>query len=158
MQGNKEVIGYLNRVLTNELTTINQYFLHARMLDQWGFKHLGQVEYKQSIDEMKDADALIKRILFLEGLPNLQELGKLQIGENLEEVLKADMGQEQKAIPLLREAIAFTEKQSDFITRDLLTEILDGEEKHLDWIETQLHLIGEMGLQNYAQSQASSES
>jgi bacterioferritin len=158
MQGNKEVIGYLNRVLTNELTTINQYFLHARMLDQWGFKHLGQVEYKQSIDEMKDADTLIKRILFLEGLPNLQELGKLHIGENLEEVLKADLGQEQKAIPLLREVIAFTEKQSDFITRDVLTDILHGEEKHLDWIETQLHLIDEMGLQNYAQSQASSES
>ncbi|HTI87334.1 MAG TPA: bacterioferritin [Alphaproteobacteria bacterium] len=155
MQGDKDVIGYLNRILTNELTTINQYFLHARMLKQWGFEKLAEYEYKQSIDEMKDADELIKRILFLEGLPNLQELGRLRIGENLTEILRADEGQERNAIPLLREAIAFAETKGDYVTRDLLTDILDGEEKHLDWIETQLHLIDQMGLQNYSQSQAS---
>jgi bacterioferritin len=154
MQGDREVIAYLNRVLTNELTTINQYFLHARMLLQWGFKELADHEYKQSIDEMKDADGLIKRILFLEGLPNLQELGKLQVGENVKEILEADLGQERRAIPLLREAIAFAEKQSDYVTRDLLVDILEGEEDHFDWLETQLHLIEQMGLQNYLQSQA----
>jgi bacterioferritin len=154
MQGNKEVIAYLNRVLTNELTTINQYFLHARMLLQWGFKEFADHEYKQSIDEMKDADGLTRRILFLEGLPNLQELGKLQVGENVKEILEADLGQERRAIPLLREAIAFTEKQSDYVTRDLLVDILEGEEEHFDWLETQLHLIEQMGLQNYLQSQA----
>jgi bacterioferritin len=155
MKGDKDVIGYLNRILTNELTTINQYFLHARMLKQWGFEKLADYEYKQSVDEMKDADELIKRILFLEGLPNLQELGRLRIGENLTEILRADESQERNAIPLLREAIAFTEGKSDYVTRDMLTDILDGEEKHLDWIETQLHLIDQMGLQNYSQSQAS---
>jgi bacterioferritin len=154
MKGHTQVIAYLNRVLTNELTTINQYFLHARMLSQWGLKELGDYEYKQSIDEMKDADALIKRILFLEGLPNLQELGKLHIGENTKEILEADAGQERTAIPLLREAIAFTEKEADYVTRDILTDILEGEEEHLDWLETQLHLIGQMGLQNYVQSHA----
>jgi bacterioferritin len=125
------------------------------MLKQWGFEKLAEYEYKQSIDEMKDADELIKRILFLEGLPNLQELGRLRIGENLTEILRADEGQERNAIPLLREAIAFAETKGDYVTRDLLTDILDGEEKHLDWIETQLHLIDQMGLQNYSQSQAS---
>ncbi|MGE5538131.1 MAG: bacterioferritin [Gemmatimonas sp.] len=155
MKGDREVIGYLNRILTNELTTINQYFLHSRMLAQWGFGKLAEYEYKQSIDEMKDADELIKRILFLEGLPNLQELGKLRIGENLVEILRADEMQERNAIPLLREAIAFTEGKGDYVTRDMLTDILEGEEKHLDWIETQLHLIEQMGLQNYSQSQAS---
>jgi bacterioferritin len=155
MKGDKDVIGFLNRILTNELTTINQYFLHARMLKQWGFEKLAEYEYKQSIDEMRDADELIKRILFLEGLPNLQELGRLRIGENLTEILRSDESQERNAIPLLREAIAFTETKGDYVTRDLLTDILDGEEKHLDWIETQLHLIDQMGLQNYSQSQAS---
>lgn len=124
-------------------------------LTQWGLKELGEHEYNLSIGEMKDADALIKRILFLEGLPNLQDLGRLLIGENVREVLQLDLEQERQAMPLLREAIGFAERQQDFVSRELLRKILDGEEDHVDWLETQLHLLDQMGLQNYIQSGAS---
>ncbi|MCG6865200.1 MAG: bacterioferritin [Thiogranum sp.] len=153
MQGDKKVIQYLNKALRNELTAINQYFLHARMYEDWGLKALNEKEYTESIDEMKHADALIKRTLFLEGLPNLQDLGKLKIGENTEEMLRCDLELEQEAVPLLREAIEYCEQVKDYVSRELFESILESEEEHIDWLETQLGLIEKIGLKNYQQSQ-----
>jgi bacterioferritin len=153
MKGDSKVLEYLNKVLTNELTAINQYFLHARMFRNWGFKKLDEYEYHESLDEMKHADKLINRILFLEGLPNLQQLGKLLIGESVPEALRCDLSLEMQALPLLREAITHCEAVNDYISRELLEDILDSEEEHVDWLETQLELIDRTGLQNYLQSQ-----
>ena len=152
MQGDARVIEYLNRVLGNELIAINQYFLHSRMYKDWGLKELAEHEYHESIDEMKHADKLTERILFLEGLPNLQELGKLLIGENTEEMLKCDLKLELLALPDLKEAIAYCESVSDYVSRELFEEILESEEEHIDWLETQLGLIEKVGIQNYQQS------
>ncbi|MBE2292295.1 MAG: bacterioferritin [Xanthomonadales bacterium] len=149
MKGDAKVIGYLNKVLYNELTAINQYFLHAKMLKNWGLKELAEHEYKASIDEMKHADALAERILFLEGLPNFQALGKLRIGEGPREVLECDLALEMEAIPLLREAVAHADSIGDYVSRQLLVKILDSEEEHVDWLETQLDLIGRIGEPNY---------
>lgn len=153
MQGDKKVIDYLNRTLTNELTAINQYFLHARMYKNWGLDELNEHEYHESIDEMKHADKLIERILFLEGLPNLQDLGKLLVGENPKEMLELDLRLERDGLPLLREAIQYCESVQDYISRELFEDILEGEEEHIDWLETQLDLINRIGLENYLQSQ-----
>ena len=153
MQGDKKVLEYLNKVLVNELTAINQYFLHARMFRNWGLKKLDEYEYHESVDEMKHADRLINRILFLDGLPNLQQLNKLLIGESVSEALKCDLQLEMDALPLLREAIAHCEAVSDYVSRELFEDILDSEEEHVDWLETQLGLIDKTGLQNYLQSQ-----
>ncbi len=158
MKGDSKALQYLNRALTNELTAINQYFLHARMLDNWGLARLAEHERKESIDEMKHADALIQRILFLEGLPNLQDLDKLLIGENVPEVISGDLKLEQRAVPLLREAIAYCESVSDYVSRELFEDILESEEQHIDWLETQQRLINEVGIQNYQQSQMSAAS
>lgn len=152
MQGDKSVIEHLNKILYNELTAINQYFLHARMFKNWGLKELADHEYHESIDEMKHADKLIERILFLEGLPNLQNLGKLMIGENPREALQCDLKLELKAIPDLRDAIVAAEAVRDYISRDLLREILDSEEEHVDWLETQLGLMDRLGDSLYLQA------
>ena len=153
MKGDKQVIQFLNRALRQELTAINQYFLHARMFKNWGLKKLDEHEYHESIDEMKHADKLIERILFLEGLPNLQDIGNLRIGENPREILEADLALELDAVPELREAIAHCESVKDYVSRELFECILESEEEHIDWIETQLGLIDAVGLENYLQSQ-----
>ncbi len=153
MKGDPNIIRHLNVVLKNELTAINQYFLHSRMFEQWGLRKLAKVEYDESVDEMKHADRLIKRILFLEGLPNLQDLGKLLIGEDIAEALRGDLQLEQQARPDLVRAIGDCEAAGDYISRELFEEILESEESHIDWLETQLELINRVGLQNYQQSQ-----
>ena len=152
MKGDTKVIEYLNRVLKNELTAINQYFLHARMYRNWGLKQLDEHEFKESVDEMKHADMLIDRILFLEGLPNLQDIGKLKIGEHTREILECDLKLELEAIPDLREAIEYCETAKDYASRELFEDILESEEEHVDWLETQLELIEKVGSENYLQS------
>jgi bacterioferritin len=153
MKGDATVIEHLNRVLKNELTAINQYFLHSRMLKDWGLNKLGDYEFGESVDEMKHADALIERILFLEGLPNMQTLGKLRIGENVPEMLQGDLDLELDALPDLRAGIAYCENHKDYVSRELFDSILKSEEEHVDFLETQLQLIEKMGLENYMQSQ-----
>ena len=147
-----EVIVHLNSVLKNELTAINQYFLHAKMFADWGIKRLAEKEREESIDEMKHADALMERILFLEGLPNLQDLGRLRVGQHTEEMLQCDLALEMDAMPALRTAIAYCEGCGDYVSRQLFRSILDSEEQHVDWLETQLALIGKVGIENYIQS------
>ena len=154
MKGDAKVIEFLNTALKNELTAINQYFLHYRMLDNWGLKKLAKFEYEESIDEMKHADKLAERILFLDGLPNFQMLGRLRIGESVEEVLKADLALEEEAIPLLRDAIQHCETVRDYVSRDLFAHILENEEHHVDVLETQFELIRQMGIANYCQMQS----
>ena len=153
MKGDTKVIEILNRVLRNELMAINQYFLHSRMFKDWGLIALGDYESHESVDEMKHADQLVERILFLEGLPNMQDVGKLRIGEHTKEMLECDLALEMDALPDLRDGIEHCESVRDFVTRDLLRSILDSEEEHVDWLETQLDLIDRIGVENYQQSQ-----
>jgi bacterioferritin len=155
MKGNDRVIEFLNESLKNELTAINQYWLHYRLLDHWGIHKLAEYERHESIDEMKHADSLSERILFLDGLPNFQHLGRLKIGENVEELLRADLELEMEAVVQLREAVAYSESVRDYVSRDLFAEILSNEEEHIDFIERQLDMITNMGLQNYIQLQSS---
>lgn len=152
MQGDAKVIEYLNLALKNELSAINQYFLHARMYKNWGLEKLNEKEYEESIDEMKHADMLIERILMLDGLPNLQDIGKLYIGQNVLEMLQCDLRLEEEAIPLLKEAIAHCESVSDYVSRQIFSSILESEEEHYDWLETQIDLFNKIGEQNYLQS------
>ena len=153
MKGDATVIEHLNRVLKNELTAINQYFLHSRMLRDWGFAKLGDHEHEESIDEMKHADSIIERVLFLEGLPNLQDIGKLRIGEDVPEILQCDLDLELDAIPDLKAAIAYSENHKDYVSRELFDQILTSEEEHVDFLETQLELVDKVGVENYLQSQ-----
>ena len=153
LEGDPVTISLLNKVLKNELTAINQYFLHSRILADWGLSHLAHKEYEESIDEMKHADRLIKRVLFLGGLPNLQDLGKLLIGENVQEVLKCDLSLEMMSLPDLKLAITHCETVKDYISRELFTEILESEEEHIDWLQTQMRLIEQMGIENFVQLQ-----
>lgn len=155
MKGNPEIIAHLNKILFNELTAINQYFLHAKILDDWGLEELAEKEKHESIDEMKHADSLIERILFLDGLPNLQDLGKLMIGEHVEEILRADLKMEYDNHEDLKDAIAYCEEVRDYASRELLSSILESEEEHVDWLETQLSLLEKMGTENYVQFQSS---
>lgn len=156
MKGKKSVIDSLNDVLTAELTAINQYFLHARMLENWGMVKLGKLEFAASLDEMKHADQVTKRILFLEGLPNVQKIGRVYIGQDVEELIDCDLKVEYEAIPRLKKHIKLCEDEADFVSRDLLKSILISEEEHVDWLETQKELIKRAGLQNYVQSQMES--
>jgi bacterioferritin len=153
MKGSDKVITALNKVLANQLTAINQYFLHARMLQNWGLQNIGSLEYKTSITEMKNADEVIKRILFLEGLPNLQKLNRLKIGQNIEEIIKADLDLEIEAVELLKKLICQMEIEQDYVTRELFEKILEGGEEHIDWLETQQELLIKVGSKNYMQSQ-----
>jgi bacterioferritin len=157
MKGDKEVIKWLNTCLENELVSINQYFLHARMFKNWGLNVLDKKEYKKSIKDMKQADKIIERVLFLEGLPNLQKLGRLRVGENPVEMLKCDAEFQQETLTNLKDAIAYCETAADFVTRDMLAEILEYEEEHLDWIDTQLSLIDNVSIENYLQSMMHAE-
>ena len=156
MKGNAKIIEHLNKVLTNELTAINQYFLHYRMYKHWGYKELAEHEYKESIDEMKHADRLIERILFLEGLPNLQRLGKLLVGESPKDAIDCDLKLELAAVPDLKAAIVDCEQVGDYVSRDLFTEILESEEEHIDWLETQLGLVEQLGEVPYLQTKIES--
>jgi len=153
MKSDPKVIEFLNRALRNELTAISQYFLHSKIFKDWGLKALGDYEFQESVDEMKHADALIERMLFLEGRPNMQDIGKLRIGEHTKEMLECDLELEMEAIPDLREAIEYCESCKDFVSRDLFDSILGSEEEHVDWLETQIDLIARVGIDNYQQSQ-----
>ena len=155
MKGNKRIIEFLNQSIRHELTAVNQYFLHARMFRDWGFAKIAKIEYEESIDEMKHADALIERILFLEGLPNVQDLGKVLIGETLKECLECDLEAERRAHPVYKDAIAYCEQVGDYVSRQLFDEILKSEEEHIDYLETQLSVIEKIGEERYMQSQLS---